>query len=129
LVLIDLDQYQEIINEFDYGIADEIVKIFAQRCEKSIRTADYMGRYHGVKLGILLTDTDLFGAKELAQRLKEAVNKVINIDGQGDIFVSASYGISTVEEKVGVDTLFKLADSALVKAQNEGGDCIKTIKD
>ncbi|MGM0370060.1 MAG: sensor domain-containing diguanylate cyclase [Bacillota bacterium] len=129
LVLIDLDQYQEIINEFDYGIADEIVKIFAQRCEESIRTADYMGRYHGVKLGILLTDTGLFGAKELAQRLKGAVNKVINIDGQGDIFVSASYGISTVEEKVGVDTLFKLADSALVKAQNEGGDCIKTIKD
>ena len=129
LILIDIDQYQDIINEFDYGVADQIVKILAQRCQESIRTADYMGRYQGVKLGIVLTDTDLYGAKELARRLQEIVNKPIDIEGQGDILVSASFGIACFEEKVGLETLFNLADSALAKAQREGGDCIKTSKD
>lgn len=129
LILIDLDQYQDIINEFDYGVADEIVKVLAHRCKESIRTADYMGRYQGVKLGIVLTDTDLFGAKELALRLQEIINEAITIEGHGNILVSASFGIATLEEKVGIETLFNLADSALARAQKEGGDCIKTSKD
>ena len=129
LILIDIDQYQDIIKELDYGVVDKIVEVVANRCKESIRTADYMGRYEGVKLGIILTDTDLFGAKELARRLQEIINEAIVIEGQGEVLVSASLGIAALEEKVGIETLFNLADSALAKAQKEGGDCIKTSKD
>ncbi|MGM0501419.1 MAG: diguanylate cyclase [Bacillota bacterium] len=129
LLLIDIDQYKDIINELDYGVGDEIVKVIAERCEDSIRTADYMGRYEGVRLGIVLTDTGLFGAQELASRLRRIINEAIVVEGHGDILVSASYGISTLEEKVGITTLFELAESALAKAQKDGGDCIKTMKD
>ena len=50
-------------------------------------------------------------------------------EGQGEILVSASLGISTLEEKVGIETLFNLADCALAEAQKEGGDYIKISKD
>ena len=65
----------------------------------------------------------------MAQRLQQIINKQIDIEGQGDILVSASFGIACFEEKVDLETLFNLADSALARAQRKGGDCIKTSKD
>ena len=128
LVLLEIDQYQNIINEFGDAAADEIIKIIAQRCKESIRVADYIGRYHGIKLGIILIDTNLIGAKELAIRLQEVINKVVKVKNYGDILVSASYGIASLQDQKEFNILFESANNALTRAQKKGGDCIKTIE-
>ncbi len=73
LVLLDLDGLKEINDRFGHAAGDEAIRLTARACVASVRGGDLVARLGGDELAVLLPDTDLGGAKVVAERIRNAI--------------------------------------------------------
>lgn len=99
ILMFDVDRFKKYNDNYGHIKGDEIL-IEVAKCAKSVlyRAEDYVGRYGGEEFIIVMPNTDLSGAKKVANRLQEVLSAA-NIehkynDGQGKITVSS--GIATI---------------------------------
>ena len=72
---------------------------------------------------MVLPETDLGGAEQLAERIRTGVEALVieRLDGQGTISVTASFGVSSMSESaIDKDSLIAAADAALYRAKRAG---------
>jgi len=118
LIVVDLDFLKKINDNFGHQAGDEAIKSVALVMKQSSRTIDVPARYGGEEFCLLLPNTDIELAAQIAERLRKAINEC-NIVGYGNI--SASVGVACYPKHAGdPDALFQKADEALYKAK-EGG--------
>ncbi len=123
LIILDLD-YLKIINDnFGHQIGDEAIKAVARVLKQSSRAIDLAARYGGEEFCLLLPNTELAMAEQLAERLRKLINN-IHIEGPGHI--SASLGIASYPLHANdPDILFRVADAALYEAKLAGRNRVK----
>ena len=123
LMMLDIDFFKSINDNYGHDAGDDVLREFAVRVRKSIRGIDLACRYGGEEFVIVMPETDLHVAGMVAERLRRsiagepfAVNK-----GTKRIEVTISIGLSTLELKgeVVADVL-KRADTALYRAKHDG---------
>jgi diguanylate cyclase (GGDEF)-like protein len=88
-----------------------------------MRDSDIIGRYGGEEFAVILPETKLETALEIAERVRQAVeNDAVRIDGEsGDIKYTLSIGVSAFTREVGtVATVFEAADKGLYEAKTQG---------
>lgn len=118
LIVVDLDFLKKINDNFGHQAGDEAIKSVATVMKQSCRTIDIPARYGGEEFCLLLPNTDLELAGQIAERLRKLINECF-IVGYGNI--SASIGVACYPNHAAdPDTLFQKADEALYKAK-EGG--------
>jgi diguanylate cyclase (GGDEF)-like protein len=123
LVMIDLDFLKVINDSFGHQVGDEAIKEIGRMLKQSSRTIDLAARYGGEEFCLLLPNTDITMAEQLAERLRKVIEDV-HIEGPGHI--SASLGVATYPTHAGdADTLFKKADDALYEAKQSGRNMVK----
>lgn len=88
----------------------------------SVRDSDVVGRYGGEEFVLVLPNTDLDGARELAERCREVVAETRIDTGTEEVEVTASMGIAsfTAGTASTVDQLLSAADDALYRAKGAG---------
>ena len=121
IIMVDLDYYKAINDTYGHLVGDTVLKTISQLLKNCIRETDTLGRYGGDEFSILLPETDLKQTLEIAERIKDLINKtVIEID-QNQISTTLSVGISSIN-KVTTDfsQLLLTADMALYDAKNGG---------
>ncbi len=124
LIILDLDYLKVVNDSFGHQIGDEAIKAIGQVLKQSSRAIDLAARYGGEEFCLLLPNTDLPMAEQLAERLRTRIND-IHIEGPGHI--SASLGIATYPAHAeDAETLFRSADSALYEAKQSGRNRVKT---
>jgi diguanylate cyclase (GGDEF)-like protein/PAS domain S-box-containing protein len=126
LVMIDIDHFKGVNDSFGHAAGDMVLSTIADGCRKHIRSTDILARFGGEEFIILLVDTSLDTAHEIVARLHHGVadNRVTTI--KGDVSVTASFGIATVDAgMVDLETAIRLADEALYEAKNSGRNCIR----
>ena len=123
LVIVDLDYLKKINDQFGHMAGDEAIRNIGVVLRQSSRSTDFVARYGGEEFCLLLPNTGIEMAEQLAERMRRTINEV-EIPGHGKI--SASLGVSnfplhceTAEE------LFAMADEALYKAKGDGRNCVK----
>src|SRR6185503_5696028 len=57
-MMLDLDHFKHINDQYGHLIGDQVLQEFARRCKSSVREVDLVGRYGGAELIILLPETD-----------------------------------------------------------------------
>jgi diguanylate cyclase (GGDEF)-like protein len=78
-------------------------------------------------MAILLPQTDLSGAREVAERLRTLLSSQPVRVGPAEIDVTASFGVAAYPVSTSNrDTLFPAADRALYEAKRGGRNCVKT---
>ena len=92
-----------------------------------------LARFGGEEFVILLTQTDVLAARALGERLRIALEDAdLQFDGR-EIPVRASFGITgfTSGNKLGLETIYKLADKAMYHAKERGGNrvCLCLLTD
>lgn len=125
LILLDIDFFKRINDNFGHQIGDEVLVDFTDLIKNNIRKTDIFSRIGGEEFALLLLHTNLEQAVELAIKLKNIVeNNILNVDNQ-KVSYTISLGISTLENKEQTyKELFKIADTNLYKAKENGRNIV-----
>jgi diguanylate cyclase (GGDEF)-like protein/PAS domain S-box-containing protein len=121
LIVADLDGLKSLNDSLGHAAGDAAIKHFAQIASSKIRESDSMARFGGDEFVILLPETDLTGATELADRMVEALRSEPAHLGTSSVIVTCSFGAAELHgEKDNLDALLGRADAALYRAKAKG---------
>ena len=121
IMLIDLDHFKVVNDRFGHATGDQVLSLMAQRMIAALRKVDQLGRIGGEEFLVYCPQTDLEGARALAERLREQVI-IEAFPGLpvGDR-VTLSIGLATWEgQEDTAERLLSRADKALYQAKAEG---------
>ena len=117
VVMVDVDRFKFINDTHGHGVGDATLAAFSTRLAGVLRGPDRAYRYGGEEFCLLLDDTDLAGARTLAQRAREQI--MLPFEGTMRA-LTASFGVTAWQAEDTVDTLFHRADRALYAAKSNG---------
>jgi diguanylate cyclase (GGDEF)-like protein len=123
LVLIDLDDFKTINDTHGHPQGDVVLREVARVLRESSREIDHPARYGGEELALVLPGTDIEGAFNLAERVREQIERlhIPRIDGAGSLHVTASCGVAAVPQTPADEgALVAAADQALYAAKRGG---------
>lgn len=120
ILFFDIDGFKAINDQYGHLIGDKLLEIFSKILKQNSRSSDVIGRYGGDEFLILMPNTSVELAKEVAVRICKAVAKEkIIVDGR-EFRVTTSIGVSHRRDCKSREDLIKKADALLYKAK-EGG--------
>jgi len=121
VMLIDIDNFKLINDNYGHLVGDEVLRRFARIVFASIRAEDYFARYGGDEFCILLPSTRLDEAMILANRLRQSYANTPHMINDEVIQSTISIGVTEASSLGGVyDAVIALADKALYQAKNSG---------
>jgi diguanylate cyclase (GGDEF)-like protein len=118
LVMFDIDHFKQFNDTFGHPAGDELLRQVAQVLRESARAYDVAARYGGEEFALLLPNTTLEQAVQVAERLRQQIRAIKNPHA----FVSASFGVATYRSGTPPATLVYEADAALYRAKRNGRD-------
>jgi two-component system, cell cycle response regulator len=130
LIICDIDYFKRYNDYYGHLAGDDCIIKVAQSLNNSVRRpADFVARYGGEEFVIVLPNTPLAGALEIAEHIKENVNKLQILHENSSInkCITLSLGVSSIIPSVNIlsDTLINSADHALYNAKQSGRDRIE----
>lgn len=123
LVMIDLDDFKKINDEFGHLAGDEALRTTARVIRQTIRTIDVACRYGGEEFAIILPQTEKPGAAVIAERICSELRKLDLPVRQTDVplRISGSLGVAGYPDDANSpETLVQQADIALYHAKRRG---------
>ena len=135
--LFDLDGFKSINDAYGHSIGDDALREFVRRVKASARSLDRLGRvakgagfgrYGGEEFLLVMPMTSLEGARDAAERIREAVSgEPFLLDGN-EIRVTVSQGVAEAGPKERTDHLLARVDRALYQAKRDGRDCVRVAE-
>jgi diguanylate cyclase (GGDEF)-like protein len=133
LLIMDVDSFKNFNDFYGHLEGDDCLKKIAQaltRCKQ--RNSDFVARFGGEEFVLILPDTSIEGAEQVASMVLKAIydlhiahEKTVTSD-----FITLSIGIScwNYQQPVNEDELLEQADKALYQAKNQGKNCFVSFK-
>jgi diguanylate cyclase (GGDEF)-like protein/PAS domain S-box-containing protein len=125
VIMCDLDHFKRINDTYGHLAGDAVLQEVAQRIRSSVRSYDLVGRYGGEELLIALPGCDRSGALHFAERVRVAISETPIQTKEGDIQVTLSLGVASVEgpKEHAMQAMISDADRALYAAKKSGRNC------
>ncbi|MEK1904395.1 MAG: GGDEF domain-containing protein [Pseudomonas sp.] len=127
LVLLDIDFFKRINDEFGHALGDACLAAFAERMRGTFRRdSDALLRLGGEEFGVLMIDTTLEQARERAEQFRlELATHGLEVQGQHQP-LTASLGVGCFDSAndASAAAFFKRVDDALYRAKANGRDCL-----
>lgn len=120
IVLVDLDLFKGINDNFGHNAGDAVLRQFSRILRNVVRTTDLAARWGGEEFLILLPDTSLLQALTLAERLREEVAQTQFIFEDERLSVTISAGVSSVTQSDSINHLLRQVDMNLYDAKQGG---------
>jgi diguanylate cyclase (GGDEF)-like protein len=118
LLIIDLDYLKQVNDRFGHMAGDAVIREVGEMIGSECREYDLPARYGGEEFTVILPETNLADALELAERLRERIGSR-PYSGVGH--VTASVGVANYPTNaLGKEELVRVADRALYDAKNSG---------
>lgn len=126
LIMIDFDLFKQVNDEFGHVMGDQVLKKIMEICKETLRAYDILGRYGGDEFVILLPETTLDGACEVAERLRTVIENADMCMEVKSIRIAASFGVAVLTSDCrSLRELLIRADKALYTAKQSGRNCVK----
>ena len=123
ILMIDLDHFKTINDEWGHLAGDEVLAQVAARLRTAVRRSDVVGRYGGEEFLVVLPGTGAQGVRATAAKLLEAVRAMPFGYQDRPIPVTVSIGATCVDDKdADADSTIARADRALYAAKRDGRD-------
>ncbi len=124
LIMIDVDHFKKFNDSYGHQAGDECLKeVAATLTANACRAGDLIARYGGEEFSIICAETDLAGARALAEKLRRAVQDIalLNEDTSlGIVTISLGIAVCTPDSKQRAGDLVASADKALYQAKESG---------
>jgi len=133
LLLVDIDHFKKINDEHGHLAGDEVIKMVANVLRGELRLEDVIARYGGEEFMVLARETNVKGATDLAERLRESVERARCPVGKEMLSVTVSIGVTIsiglvqFENPYTQNDLIAAADKALYQAKSSGRNKVVAI--
>jgi diguanylate cyclase (GGDEF)-like protein len=125
VVVADLDNFKEINDRHGHDAGDLVLQTFADVIRASVRDVDLPARYGGEEFTVLLPGTDAEGGRQLAERLRAALEDLEVATGGGvTVRVTSSFGVAGFPEEPSAAALLRAGDRALYRAKAAGKNAV-----
>lgn len=127
LFMIDIDYFKKINDTYGHKMGDQVLQKLSTTMRELLRSVDIIGRIGGEEFAVLLPETGLHEACEVAERLRDSVARTNVVRDHGmPVSFTVSIGVSTLQEQdMNLDVLLNLADQALYHAKQSGRNQVR----
>jgi diguanylate cyclase (GGDEF)-like protein len=123
LLMIDIDQFKRLNDEFGHLLGDEVLRQVSSIFHQQLRKIDVVCRYGGEEFAILLSQTDAEHAMRVAEKLRKLIDEW-EFPGVPRT-VTISVGVASFpEDGLTRDELVRAADAGLYAAKQAGRNCV-----
>lgn len=128
MLMLDIDFFKAVNDSHGHKAGDIVLQKLSGIMRETLRTMDVIGRIGGEEFAILLPETDLGKASEVAERLRENVERTeVVLEAGLPLHFTVSIGVATLKGKdVNIDILFNQSDKALYQAKESGRNRVCT---
>jgi two-component system cell cycle response regulator len=119
LILFDIDDFKGINDNYGHIVGDSVIKNIVATTTKSIRDTDVFARWGGDEFVLLLPNTDIQQAEEIAERMRKYIRNNLYDSVEN---ITCSFGVATYEKNDTTQSLLRKADDLLLKAKTNGKD-------
>lgn len=122
LVMLDLDHFKSINDQFGHQVGDEVLRAFAVLADKHLRDADVIARWGGEEFLVLCPDSDTEQAMVALNRLRSHLVRQPLLPDRRDLKVTFSAGLAALQPNETMGNAINRADLALYQAKKAGRD-------
>ena len=119
-VMFDLDNFKKINDTYGHQVGDHVLKAVSRTVLATIRKCDYLVRYGGEEFVLLMPETKLGRAVEVADRLRRIIEITAIQCGGTRLHVTASFGVARLKKGYDKNLLLQDADRRLYEAKIKG---------
>ena len=120
VIFFDIDHFKDVNDNYGHECGDIAITSAANCIKNTVRGSDIVFRYGGEEFVILLSDTNINGAKVMAERIRKNVENHTMAYGMEIIKLTASLGVSTLRVNDDCESIIKRADNAMYRAKEKG---------
>jgi len=128
LVMFEIDKFQDINNSFGYEFGNIVLKEVAASLKRNSRPSDIVSKLEGVRFSVILTRTNVDGAKKYADKIRKIIEETQFNWQEKTVKVTVSAGVSAFSESTShPQDLHNLATKALTEAMAYGFNRVKAL--
>lgn len=126
ILMLDIDKFKRVNDEFGHLIGDTVIKQVATRITNAVRSVDFVGRYGGEEFLVCLPGASQDEIDMVAHRILDSVQSEKVVHDKYALTVTVSIGLAKMNDSdLDVTQLIDAADQALLLAKSQGRNCIK----
>lgn len=119
-MMLDIDHFKNVNDTYGHSVGDIVLKEFVKCCIDTLRTSDVFGRLGGEEFAALLVHGSVDSATLVAERLREAIEKLEIPAGEHIVKLTVSIGLTMVSSDENIEAALKSADKCLYQAKAQG---------
>ncbi len=120
LVVADIDFFKRINDSYGHLAGDRVLQLIGKEVATRIRTTDFLARYGGEELVVLMPETPREVARAVMDKTREMISRLPFHFRNQKVQITMSFGISEFHGQDSIDSVFERADQALYQAKAEG---------
>jgi diguanylate cyclase len=129
LMMIDIDHFKKFNDEYGHIVGDEVLKFTAARIKEVVRETDFVARYGGEEFSVVLPETSLDTAREVAESIREVfargrLKRAGSTTYLGQVTVSI--GVGQYQPNEAATEFVQRADQTLYFAKENGRNRVAT---
>jgi len=126
IMILDIDYFKEYNDAFGHPAGDKALQFITRCLQQERRSADVVSRIGGEEFALILPETDVGGALNVAKKIRIAIARLSDLKRP----LTLSIGISLLHgTDIEAETLIRQADLALYEAKGRGRDQICVFED
>ncbi len=124
-LMIDADHFKKINDQYGHLTGDQVLKEISTIIQENVREIDIVGRFGGEEFCVVLAETDMDGARVVAERIRKSVEKrsIKAYDNIVRVTLSIGVALFPIDGKF-LEELMDKADWALYRAKSQGRNCV-----
>lgn len=121
VILLDIDKFKSINDSYGHAAGDQVLRDVSTALHDAVRVGDVLARWGGEEFSIMLPQTSLEQALNLAERIRDTISKLQILSNNSVIKTTVSMGVAQRSNNTeSIDKLFTIADAGLYQAKQSG---------
>lgn len=125
LILIDIDHFKDVNDQYGHETGDKVLKEFTKVISHFIRKSDTFCRFGGEEFSLIVDSGEISDAESLAEKIRQELENMQLLEQK--ISMTISCGVTVYKMGDSVSSILKRADEALYKAKNDGRNKVVTF--
>ena len=124
IILLDIDHFKSVNDDYGHHVGDVILSEFASVLKGGIRKVDAVGRWGGEEFLIILPETNIKEAENIAEQIRKKIeNHIFTVIKHK----TSSFGVSEYIQGDNSQSIINRADKALYKAKDSGRNTVQSL--
>ncbi|HVT03634.1 MAG TPA: GGDEF domain-containing protein [Thermoanaerobaculia bacterium] len=133
ILMIDLDHFKAVNDTHGHAAGDFVLQGFSQILQQSCRTSDVLSRFGGDEFCVLLTDTPIKGATDVAERIRARTEGEQFAYQDARLRLTSSVGVGSYASNIATrgltpETILEEIDQSMYRAKRSGRNAVQLVR-